>query len=441
MKMNYQLGESKEVEYKQEYTKNLLKTVSAFADYNDGVIVIGITDKEEVVGVFNVNYLKEQIENAIYDSILPNPYFEIETDIFKGKTVLIIKVFKSENTPYTYKGKAYKRVAITTREVDLYEYNELVLSGKNLTYDEMQVNDINLDLNELSYRLKKVLEISEVDTNVLTSLGLYKNGKYNIAAKLLSDNNSIGKITLLRYSDNVETIKDRIDLENISILTQFDKCIDFYYKHINKQEEIRGAYRKTIEGIPLVAYREAITNAICHRDYNKEADVKIEIFDDRIEITSPGGLPIGISYEDFIDGKISISRNKIIAEIFYRLKLIEKIATGIRRIKSHYREYDSKPDFQTTANSVRVVLPNVLYKKVIALSGREKEIIDLFKDKEFLATKDISEALGIKKTQTNKYLNELASKRQLKKIGNSRNIKYMLKNNVWLSLLNKIGHA
>jgi Predicted transcriptional regulator containing an HTH domain and an uncharacterized domain shared with the mammalian protein Schlafen len=427
LKMNYQLGESKEVEYKQEYSKTLLKTVAAFANYNDGVIVIGINDNGEAVGVSNVNCLKEQIENAIYDSILPNPYFEIETGVYGGKTVLIIKVYKSENTPYTYKGKAYKRVAITTREVDLYEYNELILSGKNMTYDEMQVNDIDLDLNELSYRLKKVLEISEVDNNVLTSLGLYKNGKYNIAAKLLSDNNNIGKISLLRYSDSVETIKDRIDLENISILKQFDRCIDFYYKHINKQEEIRGAYRKTIEAVPLVAYREAVANAICHRDYNKGADIKIEIFDDRAEVTSPGTLPIGISYEDFIDGTISIPRNKIIAEIFYRLKLIEKIATGIRRIKSHYREYDIKPEFQVTANSVRIVLPNVLYKKEIILSDRGKEIIKLFRDKEFLAAKDISKALVIKKTQTNKYLNELVSKGLLMKIGNSRNVKYIMK--------------
>ncbi len=429
MKINYHIGESKYVEYKQQYTRTLLKTVSAFANYNDGIIVIGINDKGEVMGVSNVNYTKEQIENAIYDSILPNPYFEIETDIYEGETVLIIKVFKSENTPYTYNGKAYKRIAITTREVDLYEYNELVLSGKNLTYDEIQINNVGLDLSVLNNRLRKTLGISEVDENVLTSLGLLKNGKYNIAAKLFSDDNDIGKITLLRYStDSVESIKDRIDLENSSILIQFDKCVDFYYKHINKQEKIDGVYRKTIEEIPLVAYREAIANAICHRDYNKQANIKVEIFDDRIEITSPGGLPIGISYEDFIDGRMSIPRNKIIAEIFYRLKLIEKIATGIRRIKSLYKDYDTKPKFEITEYSVRVVLPNVLYKKGIALSGKEQEIVNLLSEKEFLTSKDISAELGIKKTQTSKYLNGLISKGLVNRIGNSRNIKYMLKN-------------
>jgi len=426
MKIDYKLGESKEVEFKREYSKSLLKTVSAFANYNDGLIVIGIDDNGAAVGVSDVNYLKEQIENAIHDTILPNPYFEMETDIFDGKTVIVIKVFKSENTPYIYMGKAYKRIAITTREVDLYEYNELVLNGKNLTYDEMQISEDELDLSVLNNRLRKTLSISEVDKNVLTSLGLYKNGKYNIAAKLLSDNNDTGKITLLRYSNDVDLIKDRIDLENTSILTQFDRCMDFYYKHVNKQEIIDGAYRKTIEEIPLVAYREAIANAICHRDYNKQSDVKVEIFDDRIEITSPGGLPIGISYDDFIDGRISIPRNKVIAEIFYRLKLIEKIATGIRRIKSLYKEYDLKPEFQITANSVRVILPNVLYEKEVMLSGKEREIIDLFKYKELISAKDICEALGIKKTQTSKYLSDLVSKGQISKIGNGRYVKYML---------------
>lgn len=427
MKTNYKLGESKEVEFKREYSKTLLKTVSAYANYNDGLIVIGINDSGSAVGVSDVSYLKEQIENAINDTVLPNPYFEIETDIFDGKTVLVIKVYKSENTPYTYLGKAYKRIVITTREVDMYEYNELVLNGKNLTYDEIPINDDELDLSVFNNRLRKVIGISEVDKNVLASLGLYKNGKYNIAAKLLSDNNNIGKITLLRYHEDVEFIKDRIDLENMSILTQFDKCIDFYFKHVNKQEIIDGAYRKTIEEIPLVAYREAIANAICHRDYNKQSDVKVEIFDERIEITSPGGLPAGISYDDFIDGRISVPRNKVIAEIFYRLKLIEKIATGIRRIKSYYKEYDSKPEFQITANSVRVVLPNVLYKAEISLPEKEQEIIDLLNDEEFLAAREISTALGVKKTQTSKYLGDLLSKGLIIKIGNGRNVKYMLK--------------
>lgn len=427
MNKDYQYGEARNVEYKREYTKTLLKTVSAFSNYNDGLIVIGISDDGEVSGVVSVNSLKEQIENAIHDTIVPNPYFEIETDIYEGKTILIIRVFKSENTPYTYKGKAYKRVAITTREVDFYEYNELVLGGKNITYDEMQIDDTELDLSALNNRLKKIMGISQVDKDVLVSLGLCKNGKYNIAAKLLSDNNNIGSIIMLKYSENVEIIKDRIDLENISIVSQFDKAIDFYYKHINKQEEISGAYRKTIEEVPLVAYREAIANAICHRDYKKDANIKVEIFDDRVEITSPGGLPIGISYDDFIDGKISIPRNKVISEIFYRLKFIEKIATGIRRIKSHYKEYKLKPDFQITDNSVRVVLPNVLYKKEVIVSGREKEIISLFKEKEFLTSKYISESLGVKKTQTTKYLKYLIEKDLIDKIGNGRNVKYMLK--------------
>jgi ATP-dependent DNA helicase RecG len=150
MKINYKLGENKEVEYKREYSKTLLKTVSAFANYNDGLIVIGINDNGAAVGVSDVSCIKEQVENAINDAVLPNPYFEIETDIYDGKTVLIVKVYKSENTPYTYLGKAYKRISLTTREVDLYEYNELILSGKNLTYDEITVNDSELDLSVFS---------------------------------------------------------------------------------------------------------------------------------------------------------------------------------------------------------------------------------------------------------------------------------------------------
>ncbi|MGB4440043.1 MAG: ATP-binding protein [Sedimentibacter sp.] len=110
-------------------------------------------------------------------------------------------------------------------------------------------------------------------------------------------------------------------------------------------EVIKGAYRETIEEIPLVAFREAIANAIVHREYMLEADVRVEIFDDRVEILSPGGLPIGITEEEYIDGRVSIPRNRIISDVFLRLGIIERLATGIRRIREYYKNSGANPEF------------------------------------------------------------------------------------------------
>ena len=102
-------GESKVIEYKRNFTKSLLKTVSAFANYHDGVIIIGIQDDKKVVGVENPKELRLNIENSINDNIKPSPYYEIKTDKLERKDIIIINVYKGENTPYTIGNKAYKR--------------------------------------------------------------------------------------------------------------------------------------------------------------------------------------------------------------------------------------------------------------------------------------------------------------------------------------------
>lgn len=109
---------------------------------------------------------------------------------------------------------------------------------------------------------------------------------------------------------SVRNIKDRDTVQLISILKQYEKCIEFYRKHINVNEIIKGPYREIIEEVPFIAYREAVANLIIHRDYSKNVDSRIEFFSDRIEIISPGSLPSGISEEEFLEGRISNPRNK-----------------------------------------------------------------------------------------------------------------------------------
>ncbi len=124
-------------------------------------------------------------------------------------------------------------------------------------------------------------------------------------------------------------------------------------------EIVESAYRKTVEDVPYVAYREAVANMLVHRDYSVAVDSRIEIYSDRIEIVSPGGLPIGMLREEYIEGRLSKPRNRKIADIFLRLKVIKKLATGIRRIKEQYIHQEVKPGFIVSENAVVVVLPYV----------------------------------------------------------------------------------
>ncbi|HAN10604.1 MAG TPA: AAA family ATPase [Clostridiales bacterium] len=427
-------GESKIVEYKREYSKTILKTVCAFANYIDGYIVVGIDDFKHIVGVEDIEFVKLQIESGINDTIVPKPYYEMESEMVGAKTVIILKVYKGASTPYTMNNKAYKRMDTSTVEVDRIGYEDLILRGRNQGYDEQSYEGKELKFNKFSDRLKNALNIGHISEDIYKTLGLMKNNKYDIAAALVSDENPIknSKLVLIRFEENMN-IKDRIFLQGVSIVEQFEKSIEFYNKHINTHEIIEGAYRKTIEEVPLVAFRETVANAIVHRDYSRESDIKIEIFDDRIEVISPGGLPIGITEEEYIEGKISIPRNKVISDIFLRLKIIERLATGVRRIKEYYKDSSEKPIFCVSENAIKVILPKSYNaslgtrnkKNIKEASKEENKILDYIKKNRYLTRNDAQILLELKKTQTTKVLKNLINGGVISKIGEGKATKYI----------------
>ncbi|MBP2028754.1 ATP-dependent DNA helicase RecG [Acetoanaerobium pronyense] len=425
------------LEYKSTFTKSLLKAVSAFANFHDGRIIIGINDDKTLIGVDNPEELRLNIENSINDNLEPCPYYEISTKTIDDKTILIISVYKGDNTPYTVNNKAYKRSDTATVQVDKFLYQNLILAGRNKGFDGLASSVQELYFNYLESKMRKILGINSLSEDLLISLGLIENRKYNNAAALFSDDNPVDSsvIQMIAYNDRtVLGIKDRVESKNTSILKQFDECLDFYKKHINISEIIDGAYRKTVEEVPLVAYRESIANLLVHRDYMKNVDSRIEIFSDRIEIVSPGGLPIGILEDEYLEGRISIPRNRIIADIFLRLKIIEKLGTGIRRIKEYYREYDTKPEFIITENSITVILPriNKEIKKVNEinldrLNSNELLIYYIIKDNGKINRKDIENKVDLKKSQILQIINNLREYNLVIKTGQGINTEYMIK--------------
>lgn len=430
-------GESKYIEYKREYTKSILKTVSAMANYHDGYIIIGIENDLKIIGVDNPIAVRLALENSINDNLVPRPYYEIIEKKIDDKTLVILKVYLGENTPYRYNSKAYKRVDTSTVPTDRIEYENLILRGRNIGYDSLIYHGDNLHFEYLNRKISQRLGIGILTKDIFRSLGLMKYEEYTTAAALLSDNNPINsaRMSLVRFdSDTMLNIKDRSILKNISIIEAFDKSIDFYEKHINKAEIIKEAYRETVEEVPLVAFREAIANAIVHRDYMIDADIRVEFFDDRIEVMSPGGLPIGITEEEYLEGRVSIPRNSIIADIFLRLGIIERLATGIRRIKGYYRDKNVQPEFLIAQNSIKVILPKInsssnLLKRTDertnGLTETELKILKYIDATGRISRKEAETVLVLKKTQTVQVLNEMVKKGILIKLGSGKNTIYV----------------
>lgn len=180
-------GESKYIEFKETYSKTILKTVSAFSNYHTGKIVIGISDTGRVVGVDNSTELRLRIENTLNDSIKPQAEYDVEIKVIENRDILIFTIFKGEFTPYTIDKKAYKRRDTSTVEVEKHAYDELVLLGRNMTYEELSYGDMTLTFKSVEQLLISELNITRLDENILKSLELLKNDTYNNAGALLAD--------------------------------------------------------------------------------------------------------------------------------------------------------------------------------------------------------------------------------------------------------------
>lgn len=412
------MNETKYLEYKKEVTTTFLKTVCAFSNYEGGTIVFGIDDNGKVIGLDDLGSTSLQIENMINDNIDPNPTYFI--NINSRKKTIELKVEPGDNKPYLYKNKAYKRNNTATIEVDKFELRRLVLEGSDTSYDSLDVSRDDLSFNVLEGKLKEKLKIEKLDKDILKTLRLYVDGKYNKAAELFADMNNFCGIDCVRFGESINIFKERKIIENVSIIKQYDEALDFY-KRYYKYEEIIGSYREEKESIPEAAFREALINAIAHRTYDIEACIRVAMWYDKIEIYSVGGLPSQISEDDYLNGHISYLRNPIIGDILNRLGYIERFGTGVKKIKEAYKNSFSKPRFEFADNAIKITLP--LFDD-INLNKDERYVYDLTSPVNMVSSGDIADLTGFSKSKTKEILKKLVDENYLEIEGNGRGTKY-----------------
>jgi len=426
--------------------KSWLKSVSAFSNGIGGTLFFGVSDDREPIGLPDVQKDAEAISRLIKERITPLPQFILKPLQEDGKNLLALEVSPGRSTPYYYKAdgvmEAYIRVGNESVIAPDYIVNELILKGTNQSFDTLTTEAVKKDysftLLEATYLERTGLRFEPSD---YVSFGLAdKNGFLTNAGKLMTDQHTVynSRMFCTRWNglEKGSIFDDALDdKEYEGNLIYLLKSGSEFIRNNSKVRFVKEAqYRVDKPDYAERAVTEALVNALIHRDYIVlGSEVHIDMFDDRVEITSPGGMFGGGSIQEYDIYSIrSMRRNPVIADLFHRMKYMERRGSGLRKIVSETEKLPGyteayKPEFSSTATDFRVILKNVNYH-------HGPSIIETTHDKTYDATHDathdkilafciephskleIAEHCGYKNTKnfTQKYLRPLLNNGTLK---------------------------
>lgn len=377
-------GENLNIEYKREVPEKSIKyvkSVVAFANGSGGRIVFGIDDEtREVVGMDNETIFKtvDAITTAIADSCEPAIMPNVALKTIEDKTVIIVEVEAQRNRPYYVKSLGlekgvFVRVSGTTRPADSYIIRELMFEGANRSFDQTVCVGLEVTEDEIEALCRKLSTVAKehcrseeeqrrvknVTKNNLVSWGVLveKDGKLlpTNAFALLTGNAALPtKVQCAVFKGNTRTVfVDRREFEG-PVYEQLEEAYKYVLAKINLGARIDGLYREDAFEIPEQAIRETLVNAIVHRSYLQPSHIQVIVFDDRVEITSPGGLPPGLTVERMKQG-YSIVRNEALANVFLYMRLFEHFGSGIPRVVEMVKSYGLRePEYIDMEVGVRV---------------------------------------------------------------------------------------
>jgi len=399
-----QKEESKNLEFKEKLNsknkKKVLQTIVAFAKLGGGNIIFGVSDSKEIIGIEDPFSLEEQIANMVYDTV--SPVIRIDTLFVtqEGKTLVIVKVPMGIATPYYITSLGitngtYIRVGSTTRLADDEVIRALELKKQNVSYDSRPdyrktCQDIDFEMAKKWFRDKKGIEITEDHLFMLKILVKENDNVYPTVAGLLlfpaqefPDFNR-AKIRCAKFKGTEGGIFiDKAEYRG-SVLEQISKTLSFIKSNIKLEASIGEIYREEKYEYPLSALREAVINAVVHRDYMKKGrDIRVGIYDDRIEIINPGELPATFSVEDIGNIDFSELRNHVLGRVFSELGLIEQWGLGFKKIIKECTQYGiDRPIFLEEARNFKVTFKSASYEKCHQMSPNVTNIGDI-KEKQF----------------------------------------------------------
>ena len=356
--------ESETVELKEVVVDDIKKEIIAFANCDGGKLYIGVRDDGTVIGLDNADSVSLQISNMVRDAIKPDitMFLHYETIMENGKNIVAVDIQRGTDRPYylakkgmrpegVYVRQGYSSVPATDtairrmiKETDGDRFEAMRCLNQDLTFEATK-KEFELRKTDFGSQQMRTLKLIDQD-------GLYSN-----LALLLSDQ-CVHTIKVAVFQGTDQTIfKDRREFTG-SLMQQMNEVYDFIDFRNQTRATIEKLYRVDVRDYPEVAVREALLNLLVHRDYSFSASAFISIYEDRIEFVSIGGLMPGIELEDVMVG-ISVCRNQDLANVFYRLHLIEAYGTGMGKIMKAYESMQVKPVIETTKNAFKIILPNI----------------------------------------------------------------------------------
>lgn len=427
--------ESSYVELKLIVNADLKKEIIAFSNTSGGEIYIGIAKTGEICGIDNPEMEMERIKNMIRDGIKPDltSYTSIDTVIENNKTIIKVTVSRGEKRPYHLSEKGLKpsgvyiRHGVTSAPASDELIRQMIKESDGTSFDKAR--SVNQELTfEFAKKYFSERNIKFENSNK-RSLGLINSDGYFTNAALLLSDQCEHDIKCAIYDGESKTkFKSRKEFSG-SILKQMEDSYEYISLSNGVRSSFDGLRRIDVLDYPEYAIREALLNTVVHRDYDYSGSTLISIFTDRIEFVSIGGLVKGITLTDIMRG-VSQPRNTIIANIFYRLELIESYGTGIQRIIESYKLSGLKPRFETASASFVVTLPNTGYAADSfhdeSLSDEER-VLRLLKERKSITRKDIEKLLNCSSFPANKILKKLIQKGKIIRTGKARAIKYIEK--------------
>ena len=422
--------ESFTMELKREVNSDFKKEVVAFANTDGGTILVGVDDSGDVVGVGNPDDIMAQIGNMIRDGIKPDltAYTSIEAYVEQGKTIIHVSILRGVKRPYHLTDKGLKpsgvfvRHGVSSVPATDEAIRQMLKESDGIAFDKSRC--LNQELSfDYSCRVFEDAGTPFAEPNMRT-LGLIDTDGYFTNAALLLSDQCEHSIKCAVYAEAGKSkFKARKEFFG-SILKQLDEAYDYISLNNNQNSTFDGLKRVDHPDYPPEALREALLNAVVHRDYDYSGSTIVNIYGNRIEFISIGGLVKGITVIDIMNG-VSQPRNTVIAGIFYRLSLIESYGTGIQRIMESYQNTPEKPMIQPAPVSFVVCLPRFgSHSAPLAPEAQVEAVLELVEQKGYVTRKEVEKLLGVAKHAAIGVLGKLLESGKIGKTGAARSVRY-----------------
>lgn len=437
--------ETEIVELKSIVMDDIKKEIIAFANCEGGTVYVGVADDGKVLGVENADECALQISNMVRDAVKPDVtmFIHYETLECDGKAVVAVNIQRGTNRPYylakkglrpegVYVRQGYSSVPATDtairqmiKETDGDSFENMRSINQALTFEatkkEFEKRNVAFGQPQM-----QTLQIVSAD-GIYTNLGL-----------LLSEQcpHTIKAAVFEGIDQNV--FKDRREFSG-SLMQQLNEVYDYIDFHNQTHATFRKLLRIDTRDYPEVAVREALLNTLVHRDYSFRASTLISIYDDRIEFVSIGGLLPGLELDDLMMG-VSVCRNPHLANVFYRLQLIEAYGTGMKKIMGAYANALVQPKIKTTNNAFKIILPNVNFTPKaaevhkdfekaadLALDSNEEKVLQFLREHLMITRKETQTLLEVSQSTAGRILKAMVDSGRIKQIGGSRTTRYELR--------------